>query len=370
MKNRKQVYIVDYLGEHCGMHYYDEAMRAILKTAGDFDVKILSNFSNDKGVQPFFKNQYRGNKIAKGISLLRNLARLKSFIKAHPEDIFIYLTYGNSIDILFMNIIKANKNHVIDIHEAIAQAIDSNQSLKDKFKRLYSEDICTVISHSTRTDDFLKEYGYSKERLTVPHFRYIFPKEYDKSSLTPEVLNAPKDDKINLLFFGNLTDAKGVDILMEAYNLLDKETASKLNLIIAGKDADGSVERVKIAADRSATILKRHITDDELRHIYSHSDYLCLPYRKTSQSGILEMAFYFKKPILCTNVVYFNKTLQEFPSFGLISEDLTAENYARLLKDAVDNHGKREYFKDSDYAGYENRKEVEEFKKSFAAWAD
>lgn len=370
MKEKKRVYIVDYLGEHCGMHYYDQSMLECMEQAGDFEVCILSNFSLDPNRKPFFLNQYKGSKINKGISLLRNLMRLNKFVRNHPQDTFVYLTYGNSIDLHFMRIISNHPHHLIDIHEAIAQNVDNNQELKDKFKRLYSGEITAVITHSSRTDDFLNEYGFNQVRLKVPHFKYIFPKDYDENNLPEEVLNAPKQDKINLLFFGNLTEAKGVDILMEAYNALDKDTASRLNLIIAGKDADGSVDRVTLKPDRSATIIKRHITDDELRHIYSHADYLCLPYRKTSQSGILEMAFYFKKPILCTDVVYFRNTLNEFPSFGVITDEISSESYKKLLEKVVADHGKVSYFSEKDYHNYENRKEIQDFKASFADWMD
>lgn len=121
------------------------------------------------------------------------------------------------------------------------------------------------------------------------------------------------------MFFGNLNESKGVDILLQAFNLLSDENANKFNLIIAGKDFDGAIDRVKIKDNRSVRIFKRHISDDELRFFYNQVDFLCLPYRKTSQSGILEMAFYFKKPIIASDIPYFQQTLTTFPSFGILS---------------------------------------------------
>ncbi len=361
------IYLVDYLGIHCGMHYYLEAFKRVLFDIPGYEIKILSNYPDSDDIHPFFLNQYHGNKFKKGISLLRNIQRLGNFIKRHPDDVFIYLTYGNWIDSLFLKKIISTNKHIIDIHEAIAQDVDSNESLKQKFKSLYSKDIKTVISHSSRTDDFLNEYEYNGECLHVPHFKYVFPKDYNPDTLSEDIKNAPDKDHINLLFFGNLNESKGVDILMEAMNLLDDDVAKKLNVIIAGKDFDGAIYRVTPKAGRNIHIFPRHISDDELRYLYSSVDYLALPYRKTSQSGILEMAFYFKRPIIASDVAYFRKTLQEFPSFGVLSGN-DAKKYAASLTEVISNHNKTLFYTDSDYSRYENRAEVSSFRKELTGW--
>ena len=105
------------------------------------------------------------------------------------------------------------------------------------------------------------------------------------------------------------------DILISAVNSLEPELRCKANVIIAGKDFDGTVHRVQPSDKAAFKIVLRHIEDDELVYLYEHTDYVALPYRKTSQSGILEMAFYFRKPILASDVPYFRRMLTEFPSF-------------------------------------------------------
>ena len=101
--------------------------------------------------------------------------------------------------------------------------------------------------------------------------------------------------------------------------------------------------------------------------LYEHTDYVALPYRKTSQSGILEMAFYFRKPILASDVPYFRRMLTEFPSFGILSgKDVPA--YAETLASVIGLHSSADYFTDEDYFRYTNRSEIEAFKKQFAIW--
>lgn len=356
-----KVYIVDYLGIHCGMDYYLEAFEKILSQIPGIEVKILSNYSAKLSENPFFINQYKGNILKKGFSLVKNLLRLKNFIAHHQDDLFIYLSYGNKIDIPFLKIVSSAPNHIIDIHEGIAQDIDSDKKVLQSLKDLYSSRINCVISHSERTDNFLEEFEYKNHRFKVPHFRYVMSKDFDLQRVPEEVRNSIDPNRINLLFFGNLNSSKGVDRLIKAINLMPAETADKYNLVIAGKDFDSSVYKESPEGDRKVNIFARHITDDELKFLYGNADYICLPYRKTSQSGILEMALYFKKPIIATDIPYFKMVLTNFPTFGILAGNSTKE-YAKTLE-GLYRRNKNEFYSEEDIHNYENRPEISDFKK-------
>lgn len=359
------IYLVDFIGVHCGMHYYIDAFKQILESVEGVKVGVVSNYS-DNGDRPVLLNQYKGSKMNKMISAARNLLRLNRFINNHKEDRFIYLTYGNILDPYFLKIISKAPYHCVDIHEALAQNEDSNAGLRRKLAKVYSERITNVISHSTRTDDYLMQFGFEGTRYEVPHFKYVFPREYQISSIPQDMRNAIDRSKINILFFGNITREKGIDVLLDAVNNLSEEDASKINVIVAGKDMDGVYRRVKVKKERNVSFFVRHISDEELRFLYENVDYLALPYRKTSQSGILEMAFYFKKPIIASDIPYFRKMLTEFPSFGYLDGN-SSKDYSVALHEIL--HRKpSDFFKEEDYARYENRKEVDEFKLHFSEW--
>ena len=358
-------YLVDFIGEHCGMHYYLDAFKRILESIDGVKVGIVSNYSVDEQ-PPILLNQYKGNKLNKMLAAGRNILRLRRFIKNHKNDHYIYLTYGNILDPYFLKIVSKASHHCIDIHEALAQNEDSNVRLREKLAKVYCGNITDVISHSSRTDDYLMQFGFKGNRYEVPHFKYVFPRAYDLTSIPHELRNAISKDRKNVLFFGNITREKGIDILLDAVNNLNDDDAGKINVIVAGKDIDGVYKRVRIRPDRSVSFFTRHISDDELRFLYDNVDYLALPYRKTSQSGILEMAFYFKKPIIASDIPYFRKMLTQFPSFGYLdgnsSKDFTYALHEILKRNPSD------FFNEEDYAKYENRKEVDDFKQHFKAW--
>ena len=236
-----KVYLVDYIGMHCGMHYYNDAFCRVLSAVPGLDVSVLSNYAGENDGRPFFLHQYKGNRLRKICCLLRNYLMLFCFVLRNKKACFVYLAYGNSIDLPFMYIVSLAKKSIIDIHEAIAQNADDNAGLKRCFRKVYSERFATVIVHSQRTNDLLEEYGYRGNRLFVPHFKYCFSKNYDIRRLGADIVSAIAEDKVNILFFGNITYDKGIDILISAVNSLEPELRCKANVIIAGKDFDGTV---------------------------------------------------------------------------------------------------------------------------------
>ena len=129
-----------------------------------------------------------------------------------------------------------------------------------------------------------------EQRLSVPHFKYCFKKTCNENQVEKEIQHSIAKDKINILFFGNINYNKGIDILIQTINALPQEQAEKLNIIIAGKDFDGTIHKISLMHPQSFQVFLKHINDDELVFLYKNTDYVVLPYRKTSQSGILEIS--------------------------------------------------------------------------------
>ena len=99
---------------------------------------------------------------------------------------------------------------------------------------------------------------------------------------------------------------------------------------------------------QSFQVFLKHINDDELVFLYKNTDYVVLPYRKTSQSGILEMAFYFKKPIIASNIPYFNMMLSKFKSFGMLT-DLDIPSFTNTFSKIIQRHTKyTDYYIDTE----------------------
>ena len=359
-----KIYILDYIGIHCGMHYYNAVFKELLAEIPNVSIEILSNYADGGRTKPFLKNFYLRNKLLGAIILFYDF--LKLFVKrlTEPKAEFIVLSYGNPIDLIFIFIACMVARHtVVDIHEAVAQDAEHKRWLVAMYRFLYAHCVKTVIVHSERSRTFMRQFGFKGRELYVPHFKYALKKDYDAANLADDVRNAISDGKTNILFFGNLTYNKGVDILLDAYLSLAESDKQRLNIIVAGRDLDGTVGKSDVGDEKNVHLILRHINDDELIYLYGNTDFIALPYRKTSQSGILEMAFYFRKPIVASRIEYFELMLGRFPSFGVLTDFSVAE-YAGTLAN-LPKYDSKEFYKSDEYDRYCNRKEMAEFAEEF-----
>lgn len=359
-----KAYIVDYIGKHSGVQYYIDSFTSILKDSFGLEVGILSNYQPDGvAASPFMIDHYEGNKLQKILKFLMNLRRFRKYIKNNPNDIYIYESYGSLLDVFFLKILCKYKGHLIDVHEAIALNRDNSKWLKTKFAKIYSTKIRTLMSHSLRSQKYLTEFGYSRYHFKVPHFRYHVKPEFDESEVAQDIRDAVDPARINLLMFGTITKEKGADIFIESLNNLPESHLKRINVIFAGRDFDGSCRSVTPNENVKVKFVLRFVKDDELKYLFSKVQFLAMPYRITSQSGVLEMAFCFKKPIIASNIPYFKSVLDSYPSFGIISD---LENFDKGIISAIDSS--RNYFNDADYNKYTNQETIESFKTELGKW--
>jgi D-inositol-3-phosphate glycosyltransferase len=137
-----------------------------------------------------------------------------------------------------------------------------------------------------------------------------------------------KDEKL-ILFFGFIRDYKGLDLLIEALKLIKEKYPVKL--IVAGEFYSNSdkylslIDRLKLKDD--IRLFTDFIPTNEVKYYFSACDAVLLPYKSATQSGIVQIAMNFRKPVIATDVgglkevVLNNKT-------GFITEEISAEKIA------------------------------------------
>lgn len=128
----------------------------------------------------------------------------------------------------------------------------------------------------------------------------------------------------NLLFFGLIRDYKGLDILLEAFDRLDKS----YQLIIAGEPY-GSFEKYRSHIDRSPCgkrvfVFPEYIRDSEVKNYFSAADVTVLPYRSATQSGISSISNHFEVPMIVTDVGGLRETIGD-KGTGIVCSESTPE---------------------------------------------
>ncbi len=164
-----------------------------------------------------------------------------------------------------------------------------------------------VLSTHTR-DRLIAEFGVAPEKLLLtPHGNY-------ESFVSDHPANAGPACRSSfdiaqaarvVLFFGSIRRYKGVDRLLEAFELLAK--AEDLHLVIAGEAEPGLARELDAAIERSEAkarirLRPRFSTDPELAALLRMADVVVLPYAHVYQSGALLLAMSFGKAIIASDI--------------------------------------------------------------------
>lgn len=348
------IHIFDLLGSYCGMHYYDIAFADVLRQRGH-KCKVHSNFEQNGVSEIYFPQFFTCNKFLGLLRFLCAYVKFFVFVLTHRKDKIVYLTYGELYELPFLLAISFSKNGWVDVHEIHALKYKDDSKVSKMFENLYKNRIHHVIYHSQRTFDILKNDRL--DMVYVPHFKYVFQRSYDDNKLSNDIKDSFLSPHPKFLFFGNLSTVKGIDTVMEVFAELKKSKG--FELVIAGKN----VENIDFTSLKSENVkvFDRHINDDELVYLYSKTDYILLPYKKSSQSGIFAMAAYFHKPMLLSDIPYFKSMLEEFPSFGTIS---SLKQYKELVESVMTNN-KRDYYTQEDCDRFEMKNEIDDFVNKF-----
>lgn len=179
----------------------------------------------------------------------------------------------------------------------------------------------------------------------TPHPTYgMFCKQGMSMSKAREQLQIDQGQRV-LLFFGFVRKYKGLQYLLEAMKLL-KERDFKVQLWVVGdfgEDKDEYVEQIRrFEIEDQVQMVEGYVPDDEVEKYFAASDLVVLPYLSATQSGIVQIAFGFEKPVLVTEVGGLPDVVTNGKT-GYVVEPRSAEMIAEAIMDYYINN-RREAF--------------------------
>lgn len=258
--------------------------------------------------------------------------------KAKPDIIVVryWLPFMGPCFGTILRIAKKNKQtKIVCIADNV---LPHEKRIGDKqFTAYFLKPVDAFVTMSEKVLDDLRQFT-SKPAQKIVHPLYDnFGEQIDKAEAR-KYLGLNVDDKI-ILFFGFIRKYKGLDILLEAMNVLKNRStvngqqSTDVKLLIAGE----FYEDKKIYEDiidknnlQSSIILRTtFISDSEVKYYLSAADFVIQPYRNATQSGVTPLAYHFEKPMLVTNVGGLPSLVPD-GKVGLIAEP-TAESIAEKI---------------------------------------
>lgn len=134
-----------------------------------------------------------------------------------------------------------------------------------------------------------------KDIVHIPHANFSY---YTNEKKCRIVNNSPS--KV-IGFFGTISPYKGIDILLLSFQkIIEKHPDYKL--LIAGRGEFKPYLPLISRMKDNIILYNRWIEEDEVASLIQSVDFLVLPYKDASQSGVIPLANSFAKPVIATNV--------------------------------------------------------------------
>jgi D-inositol-3-phosphate glycosyltransferase len=204
-----------------------------------------------------------------------------------------------------------------------------------------SIDGAIVMSNTVLSD--LAEFRKKIPVKLSPHplfDNYGLPVGRDKAL---KALNLDRGESY-LLFFGFIRAYKGLDLLIEAFS--DKRLRNrKLKLIVAGEFYEDDtpyrdlIKKYDLGDD--IIFFDHFIKDNEVPLFFSAADLVVQPYKTATQSGVTQIAFYFEKPMLVTEVGGLKEIVRNGVCGYVVKPE--PELISEAILDYFDNNRKEEF---------------------------
>lgn len=125
-------------------------------------------------------------------------------------------------------------------------------------------------------------------------------------------LNIPAHKPI-ILFFGFVRPYKGLEYLIQAMRTVIEHTHAHLLVVGEFWTHPEFYRRYaeEFGVNKAITIVNRYIPNEELQPYFDLADVVVLPYVSATQSGVVQLAFGFGKPVITTRVGGLHEVVQD-----------------------------------------------------------
>lgn len=176
-----------------------------------------------------------------------------------------------------------------------------------ELKLFYKEVSHIVVGNKTELKKLINIFSIPKNKATI--IEHGIYNKFDRGKFTEH--SARKylrlQNKKVILFFGFLRKYKGILTLIDSMKVIAKKD-KKAILHIAGssylEDFDILIKKEikKNKLTKSIKFTDRYLSINEIEEIFKSADIVALPYLSVSQSGVLSLALYFRKPVVVTDI--------------------------------------------------------------------
>lgn len=292
---------------------------ASLKAVGARTVNLRGSQDSSRSVVSKLKN------------LIEYYLRLIAFVFAHRGEV-IHFTglFRTSLllwDGIFLSFIfrVLSAHYIYTAHNVLPHGQEKNRWVRALYRIAYRIPNTLVVHTKSSKRQLVSEFRVNEERIKVISIglnEEVPVTDVDKQAARAK-LGLSQESKV-VLFFGKADDYKGLDLLIEAFELLDLR--EKTLVVAAWFPTTAYRNRVYDAISRGSVrdrirMYEGFVPNEAVEIYFKCADVLCLPYRHVYQSGIIFLSMRLGTPIVATRVGAFPEYVGE--EIGILAEECT-----------------------------------------------
>jgi len=254
-------------------------------------------------------------RVGRGVRLVIEWVRLSKYLIQAKPDVIQFGKIEFAFEAIFLAFLKRNGLILSQIcHEFELREQGNNllTTISNKMYRWVYKSFSILFFHGeSNRQRFLELFNAPPENLhLIEHgnerlFLSVQSKTISSKQMR-QTYGIDSDDPV-VLFFGNLTPSKGLPDLLKAFALVYKKE-DRAKLVVVGKpskflDIDALKKMVKELEISKSTIFDaRYLPMEAVGSLMEMAMVVIYPYLNSTQSGALQVAYTFGKPVIATNV--------------------------------------------------------------------
>ena len=177
--------------------------------------------------------------------------------------------------------------------------------------------------------------------VNKPKYIKILHPFYDHYPINISSIDARSNLGIGLdtkvfLFFGFIRPYKGLDVLLNSLQSLEKQMSNYIVLVVG--ESYERIEKYKVIVPKELKHKviweNKYIGERDIGKFFSASDVLVLPYRSCTQSGVVQVGYHYGLPVVASDIKGFQDYVVEGQT-GYLFKSGSSEDLAAKLIDAI-----------------------------------
>ena len=240
---------------------------------------------------------------------------------------YVFYTFFHRWNSLLKSKIKS-QNNILFVHDPLPHSDERKNRKNLQYKQIRKMDRIVVLSKKF-IPVCVEQYNLSPGNISyMPHCLM----NYSNCDKTTEYV---ENEKINFLFFGRITKYKGIEILLKAFEKIEK-TFDNIFLNVVG---GGDFKQYENYFNKlnNVKLVNKYIEDNEISSYFLERNTVCvLPYIDATQSGVIAIAYEYGTAVIASNTGGLKEQLCD-GDVGIFCEPNSVDSLVEAMQFAVKN---------------------------------